>query len=158
MALHDLLSSSAKVCFKMAGMTSVGRLLERHKSEFNDIDTLKLIQKLESAGAITPEEKHQLEDANTPSKRTDEIVNLISRKGYSAFQELCLSLESVCPHLLTKFALDIAGKLHICCFFCSFYTGIINACLLLAAEKITRAQDVYLIFIPEPTKRWNSAI
>lgn len=95
----------------MAGMTSVGRLLERHKSDFNDIDTLKLLQKLESAGAINVEERQQLEDAATPLKRTDGIINLISRKGYSGFQDLCSSLESVCPHLLTKFALDIlAGK------------------------------------------------
>ena len=100
-----------KFCFKMAGMTSVGRLLERHKSEFNDIDPIKLLQKLESAGAISVEERQQIEEAATPSKRTDGIINLISRKGYSGFQELCSSLESLCPHLLTKFALDIlAGK------------------------------------------------
>ncbi|XP_054713756.1 tight junction protein ZO-1-like [Uloborus diversus] len=93
----------------MAGLTSVGRLLERHKNDFNDLDTSILIQKLENAGVITSEEKRHLEEANSSSKITDGIVSLISRKGYSAFQDLCLSLESVCPHLLTKFALDIAG-------------------------------------------------
>lgn len=109
--VRSLDNERKKFCFKMAGMTSVGRLLERHKSEFNDLDTLKLLQKLESAGAISVEERQQLEEAATPSKRTDGIINLISRKGYSGFQELCSSLESVCPHLLTKFALDIlAGK------------------------------------------------
>lgn len=94
----------------MAGLTSVGRLLERHKSDLNDLDSLKLLQKLESAGAISADERRQIEDAATSSKVTDEIISLISRKGYPAFQELCLSLEHLCPHLLTKFALDIAGK------------------------------------------------
>ncbi|KFM60392.1 hypothetical protein X975_16367, partial [Stegodyphus mimosarum] len=91
-------------------MTSVGRLLERHKKEFNDLDAILLLQKLESVGVISADERRQLQEVASSSKRTDGLITIISSKGYSAFQDLCLSLESVCPHLLTKFALDIAGS------------------------------------------------
>ncbi|XP_071033804.1 tight junction protein ZO-1 isoform X2 [Parasteatoda tepidariorum] len=94
----------------MAGSTSVTRMLDRHKNDFNELDASKLLQKLESNGVITKDEKAQLDEAATPSSRTEGLITIVSRKGYSAFQDLCLSLESVCPHLLTKFALDIAGS------------------------------------------------
>ncbi|CAL1264673.1 unnamed protein product [Larinioides sclopetarius] len=94
----------------MAGMTSVVRLLERHKKELSETVTAKLLQNLESVGLLNAEDKRLLDEADSASKRADGLISIISRKGYPAFQDLCLSLESVCPHLLTKFALDIAGS------------------------------------------------
>ncbi|GBN55149.1 hypothetical protein AVEN_213933-1 [Araneus ventricosus] len=99
----------------MAGMTSVVRLLERHKKELSETVTAKLLQNLESVGLLNAEDKRLLDEADSAAKRADGLISIISRKGYPAFQDLCLSLETVCPHLLTKFALDIAGEFFVLC-------------------------------------------
>ncbi|GFU60887.1 CARD domain-containing protein [Nephila pilipes] len=91
-------------------MTSIVRLLEKHKKEFSELINTKLLQNLESVGLLSSEDKRILEEAGSPAKCVDGLISIISRKGYPAFQDLCLSLETICPHLLTKFALDIAGK------------------------------------------------
>ncbi|GIY75296.1 CARD domain-containing protein [Caerostris extrusa] len=94
----------------MAGMTSVVRLLERHKKELSETVSAKLIQNLESVGLLSAEDKRLLDEAESPAKCAEGLISIISRKGYPGFQDLCLSLETICPHLLTKFALDIAGS------------------------------------------------
>ncbi|GFY77807.1 CARD domain-containing protein [Trichonephila inaurata madagascariensis] len=83
----------------MAGMTSVVRLLERHKKEFSEILNSKLLQKLETVGLLNAEDRRILDEAESPAKCADGLISIISRKGYPAFQDLCLSLETICPHL-----------------------------------------------------------
>ncbi|KAG8186737.1 hypothetical protein JTE90_009806 [Oedothorax gibbosus] len=93
----------------MAVLAGVLSLLERHKKDLGEIEPSKLLPKLENVGLINSEDRRTLQDASSNSKRADGIISAVSRKGFSAFQDLCLCLETVCPHLLTKFALDIAG-------------------------------------------------
>ena len=37
-------------------------------------------------------------------------MEILSKKGFNAFREMCTALELECPHLLTSLLLDSTGK------------------------------------------------
>ena len=59
---------------------------------------------------IACEEERQILSEQNISARGDLFVEILSKKGFNAFREMCTALELECPHLLTSLLLDSTGK------------------------------------------------
>lgn len=89
---------------------SVVRLLERHKREISqEIANSNVVQHLTKKGVFTPEEGHMLNECNNSAISGEIFVDLIAKKGFNAFRELCVTLELESPQLLTALLLDSTG-------------------------------------------------
>ena len=75
---------------------------------------------------IACEEERQILSEQNISARGDLFVEILSKKGFNAFREMCTALELECPHLLTSLLLDSTGKkphyvVFSLCIFSNFY-------------------------------------
>lgn len=96
----------------MATGEGLARLLDRHKDKISELDFLKVLPSLCHKSLFTPEEELCLRAESNRTKRTETFINLIAKKGFGAFQEFCMCLETVSPQLLTSLLLEnnISGK------------------------------------------------
>ena len=98
----------------MAGSRkSIQRLLDRHKLQISrelDPGNSGILTQLSKKGVInSDEERHILSEQNIAA-RGDLFVEILAKKGFNAFREMCIALELECPHLLTSLLLDSTGK------------------------------------------------
>ncbi len=98
----------------MAGSRkSIQKLLDRHKSQLArelDPQTSSVMTTLTKKGVLNTEEERILLHERNLTARGDLFVDILSKKGFNAFRELCVTLELECPHLLTSLLLDSTGK------------------------------------------------
>ena len=102
----------------MAGSRkSIQKLLDRHKLQISkELDPTQsgLITQLTKKGVLNSDEERQLMlvEQNV-SARGDLFVEILAKKGFNAFGEMCCALELECPHLLTSLLLDSTGKIFL---------------------------------------------
>lgn len=98
----------------MAGSRrSIQKLLDRHKLQISkelDPSQSGLIGHLTKKGVFSVDEEKQLMLEQNVSARGDLFVEILAKKGFNAFREMCVALELECPHLLTSLLLDSTGK------------------------------------------------
>ena len=98
----------------MAGSRrSIQKLLDRHKLQISkelDPSQSGLIGQLTKKGVFSVDEEKQLMLEQNVSARGDLFVEILAKKGFNAFREMCVALELECPHLLTSLLLDSTGK------------------------------------------------
>ena len=98
----------------MAGSRkSIQKLLDRHKLQLSkelDPSQSGLITQLTKKGVFSADEERQLMLEQNVSARGELFVDILSKKGFNAFREMCVALELECPHLLTSLLLDSTGK------------------------------------------------
>ena len=99
----------------MAGSRrSIQKLLDRHKLQISkelDPSQSGLIGHLTKKGVFSVDEEKQLMLEQNVSARGDLFVEILAKKGFNAFREMCVALELECPHLLTSLLLDSTGKM-----------------------------------------------
>ncbi|KAJ8311748.1 hypothetical protein KUTeg_011103 [Tegillarca granosa] len=95
----------------MAGTDAIARLLDRHKVTLaRDIDVNKFLPRLKRKGIITKADEKEIFGKNDQNIVTETFLEVLSRKGLTAFQEFCTCLEEIAPHLLTVFLIDSPAK------------------------------------------------
>ena len=96
----------------MAGSRkSIQRLLERHKLQISrELEHSGILTQLVKKGVVNHEEESKLKSEVNLTARADLFVEVLSKKGFNAFREMCNALELECPHLLTSLLLDSTGK------------------------------------------------
>ena len=108
----------------MAGSRkSIQKLLDRHKLQISkelDPSQSGLIAQLTKKGVFSADEERQLMVEQNVSARAELFVDILSKKGFNAFREMCVALELECPHLLTSLLLDSTGKTNIYYFIYSY--------------------------------------
>ncbi|XP_067132749.1 tight junction protein ZO-1-like [Centruroides vittatus] len=97
---------------KMAGVTGLWRVLERHKSKIGASDADKIVYALRQKGLIGADEEQATRNERNQEKKVDALVDILSKKGFAVFREFCATLEAVSPCLLTSFLLDIFDSLN----------------------------------------------
>ena len=88
----------------MAGSRkSIQRLLERHKLQISrELEHSGILTQLVKKGVVNHEEESKLKSEVNLTARADLFVEVLSKKGFNAFREMCNALELECPHLLTS--------------------------------------------------------
>ena len=96
----------------MAGSRkSIQRLLERHKLQISrELEHSGILAQLVKKGVVNHEEESKISLEVNLTARADLFVEVLSKKGFNAFREMCNALELECPHLLTSLLLDSTGK------------------------------------------------
>ena len=96
----------------MAGSRkSIQRLLERHKLQISrELEHSGILAQLVKKGVVNHEEESKISSEVNLTARADLFVEVLSKKGFNAFREMCNALELECPHLLTSLLLDSTGK------------------------------------------------
>jgi hypothetical protein len=100
---------------------SIQKLLDRHKLQIArelEPGQSAMLNHLTKKGVLTADEERQLVAERNIALRGDIFVDMLSKKGFNAFREMCVTLEMECPHLLTSLLLDSTGKTFfevICC-------------------------------------------
>ena len=98
----------------MAGSRkSIQKLLERHKLQISrelDPGQSGILTQLVKKGVLNAEEESKIRIETNLTAKADLFVDILSKKGFNAFREMCNALELECPHLLTSLLLDSTGK------------------------------------------------
>lgn len=98
----------------MAGSRkSIQKLLDRHKLQISrelDPSQSAMLTQLSKKGVINVDEEKQLIGETNIAARGDLFVEILAKKGFNAFREMCTALELECPHLLTSLLLDSTGR------------------------------------------------
>ena len=98
----------------MAGSRkSIQKLLDRHKLQISrelDPGQSAMLSQLSKKGVLNAEEERQIKSEANIAARGDLFVDILAKKGFNAFREMCTALELECPHLLTSLLLDSTGK------------------------------------------------
>lgn len=95
----------------MAGKGVVARLLSQHRTMLlRDLDVNRILPRLMRRGVFSTAEEKEIMIVADPSRRVETFLDVLSRKGLTAFREFCQALEDFTPHILTEFLLDIPGK------------------------------------------------
>ena len=98
----------------MAGSRkSIQKLLDRHKLQISrelDRSQSGMLSQLTKKGVINMDEERQINSEQNIAARGDLFVEILAKKGFNAFREMCNALELECPHLLTSLLLDSTGK------------------------------------------------
>ena len=98
----------------MAGSRrSIQKLLDRHKLQISkelDPSQSAILTQLTKKGVIVSDEERQILCEQNVAARGDLFVEILSKKGFNAFREMCTALELECPHLLTSLLLDSTGR------------------------------------------------
>ncbi|XP_067130585.1 tight junction protein ZO-1-like isoform X2 [Centruroides vittatus] len=90
----------------MAGVINVRRLLERHKKDLAELNIAEVLSSLCQKGLFNEDDDKNLLKEVKKHHETDDFVNLVSKKGVNGFEQLCRTLETISPRLLTRFAVD----------------------------------------------------
>lgn len=86
-------------------------MLDRHKLQIaKELTGQNLLAQLSKKGVFNAEEEQLIAAEADLTCRADLFVEILSKKGFNAFRELCIALEMECPHLLTSLLLDSTGK------------------------------------------------
>ncbi|KAI0232969.1 hypothetical protein LSAT2_016749 [Lamellibrachia satsuma] len=91
----------------MAGKYGVARLLSKHRSAIAvDLDVRAVLPILIRKTIFTYADECEILSQPDARQRAEVFIDILSEKGYDAFKEFCLALESSCPHLLTSFLVN----------------------------------------------------
>lgn len=81
--------------------TKYKELLQIHRSKFaNSIEVERLFPILKEKNILHQDDIEEI-NKHSGSSRVEKLLDILTQKSNSAFQSLCLALESTYPHLLT---------------------------------------------------------
>ena len=134
----------------MAGSRkSIQRLLDRHKLQISrelDPSQSGILSQLSKKGVINSDEEKQILCEQNIAARGDLFVEILSKKGFNAFREMCTALELESPHLLTSLLLDSTGKI---CILSSYHQRTFSKTqylVIIYRTHANRPRSVYSIF------------